>query len=105
MPAYPVIAIGLIAVAVLVRLVAQVRARRLGRAIPWRPTLLAALVLIVLTIVFDNVMIAADLFGYAEDEVLGWWIGLAPVEDLSYPLATAIALPAVLSLMTRRADE
>jgi hypothetical protein len=45
--------------------------------------------------VFDNLMIAVGLYGYPADQLCGIRIGLAPLEDLSYPIAAAIALPAV----------
>jgi len=63
---------------------------------------LTAAVLCLLTIVFDSAMIAADLFRYAEDELLGPRVGRAPVEDLAWPLAAALALPSALALTDRR---
>jgi len=56
---------------------------------------LAALCLMLLTAVFDTVMIAAGLFTYADGLHLGVRIGLAPVEDFAYPLAAVILLPAL----------
>ncbi|MCU1432030.1 MAG: lycopene cyclase protein, partial [Actinotalea sp.] len=44
-------------------------------------------VLALMTAVFDNLMIAAGLFEYGESKLAGLSIGLAPVEDLAYPLA------------------
>lgn len=60
---------------------------------------LAFLVLFILTAVFDNVMIAVQLFNYAEDVISGLRIGLAPVEDFAYPLAAVILLPALWLLL------
>ncbi|WP_309067323.1 lycopene cyclase domain-containing protein [Microbacterium sp.] len=56
---------------------------------------IAAAALIVLTAVFDNVMIAAGLFAYADAHISGIRIGAAPIEDFAYPLASVILLPAV----------
>ena len=61
---------------------------------------IAALVLLALTAVFDNVMIAAGLFTYPSEHLSGLHIGLAPIEDFSYPLAAAFLLPAVWTLLT-----
>ena len=61
---------------------------------------LAALVLLTLTAVFDNVMIAAGLFTYPPEHLSGLHIGLAPVEDFAYPLAAAFLIPAVWTLLT-----
>lgn len=61
-------------------------------------------VLLVFTLVFDNLMIAAGLFTYGEGHVLGVRLGLAPLEDLSYPLAGALLLPALWHLLGARAS-
>lgn len=71
-----------------------------------RPVLRAmaatALVIGALTAVFDSAMIAAGLFTYAEEHLLGPRIGLAPVEDFAYPLAAAALLPALWTALGRR---
>ena len=59
-------------------------------------------VLIVLTAVFDNVMIAAGLFTYPPEHLSGLRIGLAPVEDFSYALCAAFLVPAVATLLPAR---
>ncbi|QIK84232.1 prenyltransferase [Sanguibacter sp. HDW7] len=56
-------------------------------------TTVTALVLVVLTVVFDSAMIAADLFRFEESQLLGLRVGLAPVEDLAWPVASALVLP------------
>lgn len=63
---------------------------------------IAAAVLIVLTAVFDNVMIGIGLFHYPEEHLSGLRIGLAPIEDFSYPLAAAYLVPAVRTLLGRQ---
>ncbi|WEK14671.1 MAG: lycopene cyclase domain-containing protein [Candidatus Microbacterium phytovorans] len=63
---------------------------------------IAAAVLLILTAVFDNVMIAAGLFTYPEHLISGVRIGLAPIEDFSYPLCAAFLVPAVRTLLERR---
>jgi len=57
-------------------------------------------VLLVLTIVFDSLMIAADLFRYAEDDLLGVRFLLTPLEDLAWPLAAGLLLPSLWLLLT-----
>lgn len=66
----------------------------------WWSTAVTIAVLLVLTAVFDTVMIAADLFRFAEDDLLGIRIGLAPLEDLAWPLAAGLLLPALWLLLT-----
>ncbi|PJI94185.1 lycopene cyclase domain-containing protein [Luteimicrobium subarcticum] len=60
-----------------------------------------ALALMVLTVVFDSLMIGAGLFRYRDGSLVGVTLWRAPVEDLSYPLAAALLLPAVWELARR----
>lgn len=61
---------------------------------------LTAVVLTVLTVVFDTAMVAADLFTYDESALAGPRVWLAPVEDLAWPLVAALLLPSLLALLT-----
>ena len=80
---------------------ALLRRRRSGRSN--RSFLLrlagTAAVLLMLTAVFDNLMIAVDLFGYNPDRISGAFLGLAPLEDFAYPLAAVLLLPALWELL------
>ncbi len=60
--------------------------------------------LVVLTIVFDNLMVAVGLMRYASPDVSGPAIGLMPAWDLAYPVAAVILLPALWLLFRRRGD-
>ncbi|MBM9458922.1 lycopene cyclase domain-containing protein [Nocardioides sp. zg-536] len=95
---YPLLALPFLALAATVLAVAALRHRPGVRW--WRATGLTMLSLLVLTVVFDNVMIAADLFRYSEEHLLGLHVGLAPIEDLAWPLAAGLGLPAVQLLLT-----
>lgn len=64
----------------------------------------AALCLLLLTAVFDTVMISVGLFTYADPLILGPRIGLAPIEDFAYPLAAVILLPAMWARLRSRHD-
>lgn len=61
-----------------------------------------AVILIILTAVFDNIMIGLGFFYYAPEHLSGWHVGLAPVEDFSYPIAGAVLLPALWHLLLAR---
>ncbi len=77
------------------------RARALART--WGlPALLAAAVLVVLTAVFDNLMIAAGLFDYDWENMSGLRLGRMPLEDLAYPLGALLALPGLWLLTAPR---
>lgn len=60
-----------------------------------RPLLWAALALVALTLVFDNIMVSVGLVDYDEDRILGLRVPVAPLEDLSYTLAAIMLAPAV----------
>ena len=88
--------LGLAVVGAAVALRASGRRGGVGRRDPWlRPLLLTLVGLALLTVVFDNLLIAADLFDYGDQHRSGLQLGLAPVEDLAYPLGAAILLPAL----------
>ncbi len=61
--------------------------------------------LIILTLVFDNLLIALEVYSYAPSKILGIHVGLAPIEDFMYALLAAILIPAVWNrLGTRNAE-
>ncbi len=97
---YPVLSLCFLAVAavagILLPLVSRTRApSRSGLAI-------SAAALVLLTAIFDNVMIGAELFHYAPSQLLGLHIGLAPIEDFAYPVAAVLLLPSVWGVAVRR---
>lgn len=57
-------------------------------------------VLLVLTAVFDNVIIASGLVAYPEGTSSGIRIGVAPLEDFSYAVCAAYLVPAVFTLLS-----
>lgn len=61
--------------------------------------LLALGALLLLTAVFDSLMIGAGLFHYDSAQLLGVTVGLAPIEDFAYPVAGALLLPALWALL------
>lgn len=73
---------------------------RLGRSIA--AAAITLVLLFALTAVFDSLMIAGGLMEYTPEHLLGWFIGLAPIEDFSYPLAGVILLPALWLLFAPR---
>lgn len=61
------------------------------------PVAIAGIVVMVLTAVFDNIMINSGLIAYGANVSI-LFIGVAPVEDFTYPLAGLILLPSLWSL-------
>ncbi len=98
---YPLLVIPFLVVTVVVTLLT---ARRPGFGRRMAASAISAAVLLVLTAVFDNLMIAAGLFTYPAEHLSGLRIGLAPLEDFSYPLCAAFLVPAVFTLLRRRQE-
>ncbi|QZN85203.1 lycopene cyclase domain-containing protein [Cellulomonas sp. C5510] len=61
-----------------------------------------ALHLCLLTMVFDTVMIAADLYVFDEDKILGVYLWGAPLEDFAYAIAAALAMPVLWTVLEGR---
>ncbi len=99
---YSLIVIPFVVVTVIVTL-ATFRRPEFGRRMA--ASAISAALLLVLTAVFDNAMIAAGLVVYPEEHLSGLRIGLAPLEDFSYPLCAAFLVPAVYTLLTRKTPE
>ena len=56
-------------------------------------------VLLVMTAVFDNVMIGIGLVGYDAARISGVFVGMAPLEDFAYAVAALVLLPSVWVLL------
>ncbi len=95
---YPLIVLPFVLATVIVTL-ASSRRPDFGRRMA--ASAISALVLLALTAVFDNIMIAVGLFTYPPEHLSGLRIGLAPLEDFTYPLCAAFLVPAVYALLTR----
>ncbi|MEY2848785.1 MAG: hypothetical protein RI885_1450 [Actinomycetota bacterium] len=72
------------------------------RGIRWSAVGIALAVLLLMTAVFDNVMIGVGLVGYDETKISGAFIGIAPLEDFAYALAAAVLLPSLWELLPAR---
>ncbi|MCU1482597.1 MAG: lycopene cyclase protein [Subtercola sp.] len=84
-----------LAAAVLLVAVARV-VRRRPRILP---LVVTAIILLVITAVFDNVMISIGLVGYNRDLISGVFVGVAPLEDFAYALGAVLLLPALWALL------
>ncbi|MGH1551112.1 lycopene cyclase domain-containing protein [Leifsonia poae] len=100
---YLLLSLVFLAVAAAVLVVALALAPDRARIVRrwWAPLLIAAVVVLALTAVFDNLMIGAGLMTYTDANISGARLGLVPLEDFTYPLAALVLLPA-LWLLTRR---
>jgi len=62
---------------------------------------IALAVVLLLTAVFDNVLVGLGIVGYDESRISGLRIGVAPIEDFAYAVAAAIGLPSLWILLRR----
>lgn len=98
MTTYLLLAAG---VAVPVSVAALVVLARAGRR-ALVPALVGLVVLVALTAVFDPVIVGTGIVAYDETRILGIRLGVAPIEDFSYCIVAALALPALWLLLGRR---
>ena len=92
--------VAMVAVAALVQVR---RGRRVG--LPVLSVLLPLGIVLVMTAVFDNVMIGVGLVGYDRDLISGAFIGIAPLEDFAYAVAAVVLLPSLWVLLGTSASE
>lgn len=74
------------------------------RSPSWRGIGLAAIVVLLLTAVFDNVLVATGIVGYDPALISGAKVGVAPLEDFAYAIAAVVLLPSLWSLLGARAS-
>jgi lycopene cyclase domain-containing protein len=56
-------------------------------------------VLLVLTAIFDNLIVGFGIVSYDEAKISGALVGVAPLEDFAYTVAAVCALPALWVLL------
>jgi len=81
--------------------IAAIVARRAPR---WACVAVALVVVLLMTAVFDNIMIGVGLVGYDEAKISGGFIGIAPLEDFAYAVAAVVLLPSLWALFRGRLD-
>ena len=82
--------------AVVVVALAAILTRRAPR---WKAIGLAAIPVLLLTVIFDNVLVATGIVGYDPSRISGAKIGVAPLEDFAYAVAALVLLPSLWSLL------
>jgi lycopene cyclase domain-containing protein len=105
---YALLAVPFLGVAVLVAVLAGiVSARRAGLRVPGRvraavlSAVVAGVALLVMTCVFNNVIVGLGIVAYDPALVSGARVGLFPVEDLAYSIGAVLLLPSCWVLLDR----
>lgn len=69
---------------------------------PSKPWLIMFVSLILLTLVFDSLMIALGFFSYSPEKILGIRVGNAPIEDFFYAVLAALIIPTLWHTLEKR---
>lgn len=72
------------------------------RRLPHRPLVLTGLVLVALTVVFDNIIVGLEIVAYDEDLISGITMPIAPLEDLAYAIGAVLLVPTLWELLGGR---
>lgn len=70
--------------------------------LPSRPLVGAAIVMLLLTLVFDNLIIATGIVDYDPDKISGIRLGVAPIEDFAYTIVALILVPSLFNWLRSR---
>jgi len=70
------------------------------RKTPWKTVLWTMLSMLLLTLIFDNVIIGLDIVAYDPEKVSGVFLGLAPIEDFAYTVVAVLAVSSIWHKMT-----
>lgn len=72
------------------------------RSLSWRALSIAVLVLLLMTAVFDNLIIYSGIVAYDENLISGLKLFLAPIEDFSYTILALGLVPAIFEALSKK---
>jgi len=67
-----------------------------------KPLVAASAVMLLITAIFDNVIIATGIVAYDEAKISGIKIGVAPIEDFAYTLVALLVVPTLFNFFRVR---
>ena len=62
-----------------------------------KPLVAASALMLLITAIFDNVIIATGIVAYDEAKISGIKIGVAPIEDFAYTVVALLVVPTLFS--------
>jgi lycopene cyclase domain-containing protein len=68
----------------------------------WPAYLVGLVPMVILTAVFDNLIVTAGIVAYDSSKISGLLIGAVPIEDFAYTIAAVAIVPSVWSAMINR---
>jgi lycopene cyclase domain-containing protein len=82
-------------------LIAFVILNLISRKSPWRAIGFTMLWMLLVTLVFDNVIIGLEIVGYDKSKISGILLGLAPIEDFAYTVVAVLAVSIIWTKLTK----
>jgi len=73
----------------------------ISRKSPWRAIGFTMLWMLLVTLVFDNVIIGLEIVGYDKTKISGILLGLAPIEDFAYTVVAVLAVSIIWTKITK----
>lgn len=58
--------------------------------------------LLILTAVFDSMIVGLNIVGYDKNLILGMYVGKAPIEDFFYAIMAVILVPRLWEMMEKK---
>ena len=62
-----------------------------------KPLVAASALMLLITAIFDNVIIATGIVAYDEAKISGIKIGVAPIEDFAYTVVALLVVPTLFN--------
>jgi lycopene cyclase domain-containing protein len=82
-------------------LIAFVILNLVSRKSPWRAIGFTMLWMLLVTLVFDNIIIGLEIVGYDKTKISGILLGLAPIEDFAYTVVAVLAVSIIWTKLTK----
>jgi lycopene cyclase domain-containing protein len=64
-------------------------------------TPIVALPMLVLTALFDNIIVASGIVDYDDSKLVGISVGVIPIEDFAYTVVAILLVPAIWKAMNK----
>jgi lycopene cyclase domain-containing protein len=71
------------------------------RKSPWKLIGWTLLAMVLVTLIFDNVIVALGIVDYDTTKISGLVLGLVPIEDLAYTVVSVLAVSAIWHKLTK----
>jgi lycopene cyclase domain-containing protein len=68
----------------------------------WPAYLVGLVPMVIMTTVFDNLIVSAGVVAYDPTKITGIMVGAVPIEDFAYTIAAVAIVPSVWSAMINR---